>query len=87
MLHEFKNQLSASQDTGSPPYVIRASDLDKNFKICSVIETSGPDNAYRVVRPAGPDGPYQLVGQKTFDVCENGKPVKYVFFANRVASN
>lgn len=82
MLHEFKRQLSPSKDIGSPPYVIRASDLDKNFRICSMIETSGPANPYRIVRPAGPDGPYKLVGQKTFDVCENGKAAKYVFFAS-----
>ena len=83
MLHEFKNDLSGN-DTAAPPFVIRASNLDKNFQIVSIMESSGNNSPYRVVRPAGGDGPYKLEPQKVFDVCENGKPVKYAFFASRV---
>jgi hypothetical protein len=83
MLHEFKNQLSGTE-IGAPPFVIRASDLDKNFKICSIMDNNGPDDPYRVDRPGGPGSPYRLIPQKTFDVCENGKPVRYAFFAQRI---
>jgi hypothetical protein len=82
MLHEFKSQLSGSE-IEAPPYVI----LDKNFKICSIMDNAGPDDPYRVDRPGGPDTPYRLVPQKAFDVCENGKPVKYLFFAQRMPSS
>lgn len=85
MLHKFRNDLTAGTGDGAvknPPFVIRASSLDKNFALCYPLPLDGDNHPYKVIRNS-PDG-YRLRGTKTFDVCENGKPVKYLFFAEKV---
>jgi hypothetical protein len=85
MLHKFKNELTAGSGDGAtsaPPFVIRARDLDGNFSKCYPVPTDGGGFAYDVVRSS--DEGYRLVGRKIFDVCENGKAVKYRFFAERL---
>jgi hypothetical protein len=85
MLHKFKSELSAGSGEAaikSPPFVIRASNLDKNFSLCYPMPVDGNNAAYRIVRVT--DEGYRLEGAKVFDVCENGKLVKYRFFADRL---
>jgi hypothetical protein len=82
MLHKFSQQIATGGAVDSPPYTLRARDLDKNFGLCYPIPVEGNNAAYQIVR-TGDEG-YTLKGGKAFDVCENGKPVKYLFFAERV---
>lgn len=85
MLKRFRDQLAAASDDAAvktPPFVIKASDLDGNFSRCHLLPTEG-DNAPYVIERTSEDG-YTLRGTRIFDVCENGKPVKYLFFASRV---
>jgi hypothetical protein len=87
MLCKFREQVSGSGGDGAtktPPFVIRASDLDKNFALCYPLPQDGDNPAYVVLRSSN-EG-YQLSGNKIFDVCENGKSVRYRFFAERVPS-
>jgi hypothetical protein len=70
--------------SGGPPYQIRGADLDANFKKASPVSDTGNDTSYRVSESQ--DG-WRLVGTKVFDVCENGIPLKYRFFAQREATN
>lgn len=87
MLRKFREQVSGSDGdnaTKKPPFVIRASDLDKNFALCYPLPQDGDNPAYVVVRSS--DEGWRLSGNKIFDVCENGKPVRYRFFAERVTS-
>jgi hypothetical protein len=82
MLVKFREQLAASTGDGAltqPPYALRARDLDKNFGLCYPIPFDGGGGAYSIERPS--DGGYYLKGTKVFDVCENGQPVRYRFFA------
>lgn len=80
MLKKFTEQLSGS-DTKQPPYALRASDLDANFKMCYPRPLDGNNRPYRV--DWGGDEGWMLHGEALFDVCENGKPVKYRFFAQK----
>jgi hypothetical protein len=82
MLHKFSRQLAVGGSVEAPPYVIRASNLDKNFSLCYPISIEGNNAPYSVIR-AGEEG-YTFKGNRVFDVCENGKPVKYLFFAERL---
>jgi hypothetical protein len=70
--------------SGGPPYQIRGADLDANFKKASPASDTGNDTSYRVSESQ--DG-WRLVGTKVFDVCENGRALKYRFFAQREATN
>ena len=70
--------------SGGPPYQIRGADLDANFKKASPTSDTGNDTSYRVNESKSG---WRLVGTKVFDVCENGQPVKYRFFAQREATN
>jgi hypothetical protein len=79
MLHKFRDDLDQSDSTKSPPFVISASKLDKNFGLCYLLPVDGNNAAYTIDRSS--DGGYKLQGSKVFDVCENGRPVKYRFFA------
>jgi hypothetical protein len=82
MLVSFKEQINASggdDAANQPPFVLRASDLDKNFALCHPLVIGGNNAPYTIERP-GNDG-FILKGAAVFDVCENGKPVKYRFFA------
>jgi hypothetical protein len=85
MLAKFKSMLAAAAGDGAvkaPPFVIRASDLDKNFALCYPLPMDGNNNSYIVVRTSN-EG-YRLEGTQVFDVCENGKPFKYRFFAEKL---
>jgi hypothetical protein len=87
MLCKFREQVSGSggdNATKTPPFVIRASDLDKNFALCYPLPQEGNNTAYTVVRSS--DEGWRLAGGKIFDVCENGKAVRYRFFAESVTS-
>ena len=78
----FKEQLKAGGDFTQPPYRIRAADLDTNFARCRPKAQDGEAaNGYKVDDSA--DG-WELLPQTVFDVCENGKPVKYQFIAKRL---
>ena len=70
--------------SGGPPYQIRGADLDANFKKASPTSDTGNDTSYRVNESKSG---WRLVGTKVFDVCENGQPAKYRFFAQREATN
>jgi len=80
-LHEFKSQLSG-QDEKKPPYAIRAKDLDDNFSKCAPQMLDGNNHPYRVIRAANNN--WRLEGTRIFDVCENGVPVKYRMFAEKL---
>jgi hypothetical protein len=82
MLVNFSSQLAGGSGGGAlsqPPYALRAGDLDKNFAMCYPIPLDGNNRAYTIERPS--DTGYYLKGGKVFDVCENGQPVRYRFFA------
>jgi hypothetical protein len=86
MLKKFKDMLSAGSGedaTKSPPYALKASDLDKNFELCHPLPVDGNNAGYTIDRSA--TGGWRLKGQRIFDVCENGQAVKYRFFAERLA--
>lgn len=88
MLKRFRDQLAAASGNAAvkaPPFVIKASDLDGNFSQCYLLPTEG-DNAPYVIERTSDDG-YTLRGARIFDVCENGQPVKYLFFASKVPSS
>ena len=87
MLKKFRDMLAASSGDGAikqPPFVIRARDLDKNFGLCYPLPMEGNNAPYVIERPS--DEGYRLKGKMIFDVCENGKPAKYLFFAERAPS-
>lgn len=87
MLVKFKDQLSAGSGDGAvkqPPFVIKASHLDKNFGLCYPLPVDGNNAPYTIDRPS--DGGWKLQGTRIFDVCENGKPTRYRFFAERIPS-
>lgn len=73
--------LSSSGDLKQPPFAIRAADLDKNFSMCFPRPTDGNNAPYRI--DWGGNEGWALRGEKVFDICENGKPVKYRFFAEK----
>lgn len=85
MLRKFRDQVGGAGggSAEAPPFVIRASDLDKNFGLCYPLPVEGNNAPYSIERPSE-DG-FRLVGKKIFDVCENGQPVKYRFFAERLS--
>lgn len=78
MLKKFRDMLSG-QSLQEPPFALKAADLDKNFGLCYPMEMGG-DNAPYTIERSGDEG-YKLRGTKPFDVCENGQPVRYLFFA------
>lgn len=87
MLAKFKEMLATGggQDGAKkPPYTIKAGDLDKNFGLCYPLPVDGNNAGYTIDRSVS--GGYRLRGQRIFDVCENGQPVKYRFFAERLES-
>lgn len=83
MLRKFREMLSASSgaDLQAPPFAIRASDLDHNFRLCYPRPTEGNNAPYRIEWGAA-EG-WRLRGERVFEICENGKPVKYRFFAEK----
>jgi hypothetical protein len=57
--------------------------LDANFSLCYPLPIDGDNAPYVIERPSN-EG-FRLKGNSIFDVCENGKPVKYYMFGERVA--
>lgn len=85
MLKKFREMLaggSGDDATKKPPYTIKASDLDKNFELCHPLPVDGNNAGYTIDRSV--EGGYRLRGQRIFDVCENGRPAQYRFFAERL---
>jgi hypothetical protein len=61
------------------PFGFKADDLDHNFSFVHLKPADGNNWPYRIRR----DGEgYALVGNRTFDFCENLKPVQYQMFAS-----
>jgi hypothetical protein len=82
MLKKFGKMLAAGSGNDAlkrAPYAIKASDLDQNFELCYPMPIDGNNAAYTIDRSV--EGGFRLRGQRIFDVCENGKPVQYLFFA------
>ena len=82
MLKKFSEMLAAGsggKNLNQPPYAIKAGDLDKNFELCHPLPVDGNNAAYTIDRSV--DGGFRLRGQRIFNVCENGRPVQYLFFA------
>ncbi|NBW13483.1 MAG: hypothetical protein EBR82_36305 [Caulobacteraceae bacterium] len=79
-LEKFADDLKGGNDPNKAPCVISAGKLDRNFAKCSPIPMDGNGAPYKVDRQ---DGGWKLMPGVTFDVCENGKPVKYRFIAEK----
>jgi hypothetical protein len=82
MLKKFRDMVAGGSGDNAvkqPPYVIKAGDLDKNFELCHPLPVDGNNAAYTIDRSVA--GGFRLRGQRIFDVCENGKAVQYLFFA------
>lgn len=85
MLKKFREMLGGGAGDDAvkrPPYTIKASDLDGNFELCHPLPVDGNNAGYTIDRSV--EGGYRLRGQRVFDVCENGIPVQYRFFAERL---
>jgi hypothetical protein len=82
-LVKFAAQLKGD-DEKSPPYALRASDLDANFAFLHLKKPDGNNAPYEILRST--DDGFTLQGARIFDVCENGSAVKYRIFASRVAT-
>jgi hypothetical protein len=81
-LERFVDDLKrGANDPNVPPHVISAGKLDRNYRRCYPKKIDGNSPPYKV--DASDDG-WRLIPATTFDVCENGKPVKYRFMAERV---
>lgn len=79
-LEKFSDDLKGGDDPNSPPCVISAGKLDRNFARCSPIKQDGNAAPYKVDQT---DEGWKLLPAVAFDVCENGQPVKYNFIAQR----
>lgn len=85
MLKKFREMLAGGSGDDAvkrPPYVIKASDLDKNFELCYPLPVDGNNAGYTIDRSV--EGGYRFRGQRIFDVCENGQAAQYRFFAERL---
>jgi hypothetical protein len=85
MLKKFRDMLAGGSGDDAvkrPPYALKASDLDHNFGLCYPLPTDGNNAPYTIERLS--DGGFRFRGQRIFDVCENGLPVQYRFFAERL---
>lgn len=84
-MHKFSEDArKTSRQPGSPPNAISAGALDKNFRACLPLESTGDNMPYTVV--ADGDG-WKLEGALVFDVCENGQPRRYRFFAQKIGQS
>jgi hypothetical protein len=79
-LEKFKDDLKGGNDPNAAPSVISAGKLDRNFARCSPLKQDGNAAPYKVDQTN--DG-WKLLPGVAFDVCENGKAVKYNFMAQR----
>jgi hypothetical protein len=83
-LHKFSEDArKTSTDPRQPPNAISAGALDKNFRACLPLETTGNNDPYKIM--ADENG-WRLDGAVVFDVCENGTPRQFLFFARRVGA-
>jgi hypothetical protein len=81
-MHKFREDARrSSRDPNQPPNVLRADKLDTNFKACLPVEETGSNAPYKVL--ADEHG-WRLEPALLFDVCENGKLMRYRFMAQRV---
>jgi hypothetical protein len=84
-MHKFSEDArKSSREPGEPPNAISAGALDKNFRACLPVESTGTNDPYKVVADA--DG-WKLEGMLIFDVCENGQPRRYRFFAQKIGQS
>lgn len=84
-MHKFSEDArKTSTSPGSAPNAISAGALDKNFRACLPLESTGNNMPYIVVAD---DSGWTLEGTFIFDVCENGQPRPYRFFAQRVGQS
>lgn len=84
-LHSFSEMArGASRDPSKPPNSIPAKALDDNFATCLPASQPGGDRAYdaRIIQGEG----WELTPRVPLYVCENGKPVVYLFMARRLAT-
>ncbi len=71
----------SSENPGSPPNAISGTQIDGNFRACLPVQGTGTNQPYKV--KADKNG-WMLEGGVVFDVCENGQPVQYRLFGQRV---
>jgi hypothetical protein len=84
--HKFKAMAAqGGRDPRKPPHVIPADALDENFATCLPMEQPGEDRSYDIA--ISPKSGWRLFPRIPFDVCENGKPVTYLFMARRLAAS
>lgn len=76
-LHKFVED--AKRDPKQP---LHAGALDKNFRAVNPLQQEGNNAPYKVTQD---ESGWKLEPTLVFDVCENGKLVKYHFFGKRVS--
>ena len=80
-LEKFSDDVKGGgNDPNSPPSVISAGKLDRNFTRCTPVPMDGNTAPYIVDKT---DDGWKLLPAILFDVCENGQPIKYKFIAER----
>jgi len=79
-LEKFKDDLKGGNDPNAAPSVISAGKLDRNFARCSPVARDGNTAPYKVDKT---DDGWKLLPAILFDVCEDGKAVKYKFIAEK----
>ena len=83
-LHSFEADARKSSDSpNQPPNAISGRALDGNFLACLPLKQDGSNAAYKI--KASKSG-WLLQPTMIFDVCENGQPRKYKFFAEKVGT-
>lgn len=84
-MHSFaEDARKTSSEPGRAPNAISAGSLDKNFRACLPLDSTGNNEPYKVVAD---ESGWKLQGTFIFDVCENGQPRRYRFFAQRIGQN
>jgi hypothetical protein len=84
-MHSFEEDAKKSSDNpNSPPNSISGGSLDKNFVACLPKKQDGSNAAYKI--KADKSG-WILQPTVIFEVCENGQPRKYKFFAEKVGTD
>jgi hypothetical protein len=76
-LHSFVQD--AKRDPKQP---LNAGALDRNFRAVNPLQQEGNNAPYKVTQD---EGGWKLEPTLVFDVCENGKLVKYQFFGKRLS--
>lgn len=84
-MHSFaEDARKTSGEPGRPPNAISGGSLDKNFRACLPVESTGNNEPYKVVAD---ESGWRLEANLIFDVCENGQPRRYRFFAQRIGAS